>query len=251
MKKIIFSVYNNIPVGERVTDYSKSQFTKHYDMLLENKKQYAQVCNADFNMYEVHMGYVDLQHYKIKKFENLLEEYDQVLYLDFDVIVKTKDNIFTSIDGFGVLMENAVDIYNQESAKILRESKVENLDQYHEFCKNEFTNRFQRDKYHRYKKAHYKKMMLFEDDIISTNDTIVNTGILIGNKNTKINYDKNLKHMKNIAPFENNEVFLSYLIERDNIKVTNLTDWHCVFDDLHTSVDGRMIHVINKRFEDV
>ena len=95
MKKIIFSVYNNIPVGERVTDYSKSQFTKHYDMLLENKKQYAQVCNADFNMYEVYMGYVDLQHYKIKKFENLLEEYDQVLYLDFDVIVKTTDNIFT------------------------------------------------------------------------------------------------------------------------------------------------------------
>ena len=58
--------------------------------------------------------------------------------------------------------------------------------------------------------------------------------------------------MKSIASFDNNEVFLTYLIEKNDIQINNLEDWHRVYDDLDMNIENaKMLHVINKRFEDV
>ena len=90
--------------------------------------------------------------------------------------------------------------------------------------------------------------------IESKKDTIANTGILIGNKKSisELKYTHNLNYMKSIASFDNNEVFLTYLIEKNDIQINNLEDWHRIYDDLDMDIENaKMLHVINKRFEDV
>ena len=256
MKRIVFTIYDDLPIGERVTEYSKSQFRKYKDRLWKNKSDYANLCEADFRVYGRNGGYRSLQHFKIKAMETLAEDYDEVLYMDFDVVAMTEDNIFKSLDldKFGVLIEDASSVLHKEAVRTLRESSIVNMDDYQELCAREHSNRYNRDDYHRIKKAYYKKEMLFEDRIINQKDTIANTGILIGNKKSisELKYTHNLNYMKSIASFDNNEVFLTYLIEKNDIQINNLEDWHRVYDDLDMDIENaKMLHVINKRFEDV
>ena len=256
MKRIIFSIYKDMPLGERVTEYSKSQYTKYFNQLNDSKSNYATLHGADYQLLTSESGYIDLNHRKIILMEELLDVYDQVLYLDFDVAITSTENIFDAVSGFGLLMEDGVDVYNKEAQQVMKDCKyVDSWQDYYDLCKSEFNNRFSnRDKYHRYRKAQFKRRMLFEDEIVSMSGLIANTGIMIADKTVKLDYEKNLEHMKEITAFENNEVFLSYLIEKNGIPYTNLTDWHTVYDSEEPRQDfsdTRMVHCINKRFEDI
>lgn len=257
MKRIVFSTFSDINVGERVTNYSKSQFTKYYDKLLDNKKQYAESCSADFELLSPDIGYVEMQHYKIQAAEKLADQYDQILYLDFDVVIKTQVNIFDQfdMDKISLLMEDSSEIVQRESARVLNKSAVVTVDHYKEFCTNEMFSLNKRDDYHRLSKANTKRMMLFEDDVISKSYMIANTGIILTGKQAiqDLGYSAKLDHMKSISHFNNNEVFITYLLEQNQIPYNNLgRDWHRVYDDLDTNVNNAyMVHAINKRFEDL
>lgn len=257
MKRIIFSTFSNIDVGERVTDYSKSQFARYYDKLLDNKKQYAEICSADFELMSPDINYVEMQHYKIQAVEKLAEQYDQILYFDFDVVVKTKVNIFDQFDTnkISLLVEDSSEIVQREAARVLNKSAVVTVNHYNEFCANEMHSLNRRDNYHRLSKANTKRMMLFEDDIISKSYMIANTGIILTSKQAieDLEYSAKLDYMKSISHFDNNEVFITYLLERNDIPYNNLgRDWHRVYDDLDTNIDNAyMVHAINKRFEDL
>lgn len=258
MKRIVFSIYSQLPIHERVTNYSTTQFEKYYHRLYESKDEYAKLCSADFLLVTPsEMSYVDLQHYKIIMMEKFAETYDEVLYLDFDVIPTTKQNFFNVFDLSNIC------ILNQDTNRIIQK-EIENY-QYTEWqgdlsssvnnYKKYVIQKFQRDQYHRCSKAFAKREMLFNDDIISYDDHIVNTGIIAGNKKSisLLKYEERLDKMKLLSDFNNNEIFFSYLLERYNIPFTDIGDnWHRLYDELDTHLENsHMVHVINKQFEDV
>lgn len=258
VKRIIFSVFSQLPIHERVTDYSTKQFKKYYDRLYESKEEYAKLCGAEFILLTPDAkDFINLQHYKIIMLEKLIETCDEILYLDFDVIPTTKQNFFDYFD------LNKVCVLNQNTNRIIQK-EIENY-QYTDFqddlsssvnnYKKYVSQKFQRDKYHRCSKAFAKREMLFNDDIISYDEHIVNTGILAGNKKSisLLKYEERLDSMKLLSDFNNNEIFFSYLLERYDIPFTNIgDDWHRLYDELDTDLENSyMLHVINKRFEDV
>lgn len=118
MKNVIFSIFIDLEVDKKYNTkvvqhprekrvHRKNKFTEFYDQLVENKKWYADFCGADFRMYTEFQpidglsDYDSIQYYKIKLLEQLAEEYDNVLYLDFDVIVDTgawQSNFFEKFD---------------------------------------------------------------------------------------------------------------------------------------------------------
>ena len=84
-------------------------FKKHYDRLVEVKKWYAKRCDVDFLMFEydeqyktfeqnflkdfpMFTGYEVINFYKIHLLNELSKTYDEILYLDFDVIPFTKEH---------------------------------------------------------------------------------------------------------------------------------------------------------------
>jgi hypothetical protein len=258
VKRIIFSVFSQLPIHERVTDYSTKQFKKYYDRLYESKEEYAKLCEAEFTVLKPSIDdYVDLQHYKIIALEELAQAHDEVLYLDFDVVPKTSQNIFETfnLDKICILNENTNTIIQKEIENYQhtewKDDFKKSIGNYKQFV----SQKLQRDHYHRCSKAFMKRQMLFNDDIISYDEHIVNTGIIAGNKKSisLLKYRDRLEDMKTISELDNNEIFFSYLLEKYDIPFTNIGyDWHRVYDNLDIDLDNfKMVHVINKRFEDI
>ena len=124
MKRIIYSFYIDIPEKELdIFDrdvlkkdevprniITKNEFKYNYFKLLANKKWYADN-TADFLMFEygpmykkfeqqIKRGYPFIttynivNFYKLKLLYELAKEYEEILYLDFDVVCLSKDNFF-------------------------------------------------------------------------------------------------------------------------------------------------------------
>ena len=112
MKNIIYSIYienEELNLSEKHL-YTKIQLKKHYDKLIEVKQNYANICNAKFIVYgndtyyqKFRKKYEGLEFdvinlYKIHMLERLSNEYNNVLYLDLDVIPNTSENFFEMFD---------------------------------------------------------------------------------------------------------------------------------------------------------
>ena len=124
MSRVIYSLYIDIPdkeldlfdknilrpQGLPTNYYNKKQFRNNYRKLLANKKWYADN-TADFLMFEYGPMYkkFELQikrvypfittynivnFFKLKLLYELAKEYEEILYLDFDVVCLSKDNFF-------------------------------------------------------------------------------------------------------------------------------------------------------------
>ena len=121
MKRVIYSLYVDVPAKEHYGDsknwrdtHEKANITvdafkKHYDRLVEVKQWYAKRCDVDFLMFEydeqyktfeqnflkdfpMFTGYEVINFYKIHLLNELSKTYDEILYLDFDVIPFTKEH---------------------------------------------------------------------------------------------------------------------------------------------------------------
>ena len=89
MNDLIFSIYTKITDTTKKRSYNSIQFEKHFHRLRDGLKNYAEICNADFKLLTPNSTkYNDLNIYKIQKWEEFCNEYDRVLYLDFDIIPK-------------------------------------------------------------------------------------------------------------------------------------------------------------------
>ena len=90
---------------------AKRNFADHYDWLLERQKEYADKIGAEYRHYTYDDKYIELQKwynerhpyiteynivnfYKIHLMDELVEEYDEVLYIDLDVLPATDENFF-------------------------------------------------------------------------------------------------------------------------------------------------------------
>jgi len=123
MKNIIYSIYIEIPKKER--DYqppypgetesknetSAKRFADHHDWLQSKQESYAKSIGAEYRMFERDDQYLKFERvykekypyvttwnivnfYKIHLMYELSKEYDQVLYLDIDVVPITELNFF-------------------------------------------------------------------------------------------------------------------------------------------------------------
>jgi lipopolysaccharide biosynthesis glycosyltransferase len=177
--------------------------------------------------------------------KKLVQKYDEVLYLDFDVITNTHLSFFEHFD------LNTICVYNIDT------TIPDEVRGY----------RMKDDNWHpmdMYVKACCKNAMLLLDDI-DHSDLVINTGVIGVNKKSAhlMDFSKcfGVYHKAkedNLYPIEisnkwkpNNEVYLTYMIERYNLPYTNIgLQWNFILDDSHREISSAayFYHVVNKDF---
>ncbi len=281
MTNIIYSIYieNKEPNLSEKHQFTKTQLKKHYEKLVDVKKEYAKHCNAEYRVYENDTFYQKFKKkfegfefdiinlYKIYLWEELGKDYDNVLYLDLDVIPNTTENFFETFD------MNKICVYSPNATKenVWTKTMLKN------YKKNIHSFEYlitKTDKYNEYVKAMCKRAMLATDNKFDTDYLIANTAILGGNSSaiSKLRYTERLDEMSYTLKkakeeqffgetisklfFANNEIFVHYLLDKDNIDWYNLPkEWHTYLmknDKITSDLKSvKMIHLINKRFEEL
>ena len=252
MKRIIFSLYtDDVLEHSSVPDYKRNQFKKYKNKIIESQKKYAISCDAEYMIFNTDFVDYDLiQFKKIFLLEELTEKYDEIVYFDFDVIPQTPKSIFKSFNLDNICAYGIVKKPSQ----------------------NQMHSRLKNDSWHKmdmYSKTCAKNAMLLLNDI-NGNDEMINTGVIAGNK-------KSIKSLKfkerisecynifeeakedNVYPDEinkswipNNEVFITYIIEKYNVPYTNIgLQWNFILDKScpKPSAGAHVLHHVNKEFE--
>jgi len=295
MKSIIYSIYidieeenlekNNSYVGDDIPKSlrTKIELKKHYENLVKNKENYAKSCKSDYKVFgndEKYQNFVKyfkkfnnlefdiINFYKIYLFEELSKEYDQVLYLDLDVIIKTDENFFEKFNS-DQIYAYAPDCSQQN---IWRENWVRKYlikeDTFDDVAKKYL------EKQNMYVKNMAKNAML-ATQLKKGSNYLLNTAILSSNSKTikQIKFFDNItQHVKyfNDAKddnffgeeltklfFINNEVFFSFVIENYNLPFYNIDEqWHYMLinkQSYNTKKfnNAKFIHVIDKNFDRV
>ena len=284
MKNVIFSFHAKIEDNQtrkesyfhddtmNKSDRTHLQFTKYKQRLIDCKKKYAEQCDADFIFYDtiekqfLNDQFDSINFYKHYLIKQLCQKYDNVLYLDFDVIPNTTQSFFTQHD------MNKINVFAVNSTKQNVWTSDAKLSR-HDYAK---TMRIHFGRYHMYCKAVCKLAMLSVDNIYNNDYHIANTGIIGGSAEAlqKVDVIDNLDlcmdklqqaKKENMFGdelteyfFPNNEVFFSYLLEKNNIAWNNLPPaWHTVIyrtrkqtinDTKLLIKNANMVHIIGKDF---
>ena len=279
MKRVIYSLYIDIP-REEIDPFDKNilkkgetpmnlrtkqQFAKHYGDLCACKEIYANAIGADFIMFEyddkfksysenLKMQYPYLTMYNIINFYkiHLMYElglkYDEILFLDFDVVPMKNENFFEAWD-----LTKGIAVLNNNN-KVTKIESVTDTSQ---------TIRSPSSKYFN------AQAMLFEKGLSTKND-VINTGIVGINKDhlAKLNYFKDftenltlmsrLKNGVGIFPDKvlqyfgwDNETLFSVKLQENNVPVQWLDNkWHYfLYHQGFIPKETILCHTINKDFD--
>ena len=275
MKRVIYSLYVDVPAKEHFGDSKNKHdtvdkanvtinaFKKHYDRLIETKITYAEHCEADFVMFEYDdqyktfeqnflkdypdfTGYEIINFYKIHLLYVLSKKYDEILYLDFDVIPFTDESFFNSWD-----LSKGICVYSNNEHVI----------------KNVRVNHSIRSPSAKYYNCH---AMLLEHGLNPKND-VINTGIIGARKEdiqkldffgkfkdtidlmTELRKDTSGLYPQNIIDMfrYDNETIFSFKREVNNIEIQWLDDkWHYFLDkQKFIPKDTKLVHCICKDFD--
>ncbi len=207
MTKIIFSQY------VKLTD----KFEQYKDIIIGAQSDYARKCNCLYVLCEPDIdNYNDLQLNKIQKAEEYSKRFDQVLYLDFDVIPSLDaPNIFDQVSGLC--------LYPTYPQSGMRE----------------------------YSKLLDKQMMLASEGI-DYNESILNTGVFHCDEESmnELKFTERLNECRELCDF-NNEVYISYIIEKYKVKYNELDMcWNYILDNFEAkpSAAGYFQHYHHKEF---
>ena len=279
MKRVIYSLYIDIP-REEIDPFDKNilkkgetpmnlrtkqQFAKHYGDLCACKEIYANAIGADFIMFEyddkfksysenLKMQYPYLTMYNIINFYkiHLMYElglkYDEILFLDFDVVPMKNENFFEAWD-----LTKGIAVLNNNN-KI---SKIESVTDTSQTIRSPSSKYFN------------AQAMLFEKGLSTKND-VINTGIVGINKDhlVKLNYFKDftenltlmsrLKNGVGIFPDKvlqyfgwDNETLFSVKLQENNVPVQWLDNkWHYfLYHQGFIPKETILCHTINKDFD--
>ena len=284
MSRVIYSLYIDVPEkeldlfdekiikkGKLPTNINtKNELKKHYDKLIDVKRDYAKSIGCDFRMFEYDDQYIKfynfykknypfittyniINEYKIMLLYEMAEKYDEILYLDFDTIPITKENFFDVWDlnkGIAILHNN----------KEVRRSGQGLFD-------IKGTIRSPAAKY-------FNTMAMLEETDKYPQCNVVNTGIIgatkehlqrldfFGDIDTTYDIMKYLQseeyksdsmYPKNITDIfgYDNETIFSYKLVANEVPVQWLDrKWHYFYDaELHIPIDTKIIHAIHKEFD--
>ena len=279
MARVIYSLYIDIPENE--LDFfdkniikkgatptnlnTKQKLKENYLKLIACKKWYADQIGVPFIMFEYDVNfqlfkstlqkkypfitaYNVINFYKIKLLYDLSKKYDEILYLDFDVVPLVEENFF--------------DVWNLDKgiAVLHNNHKVKDMKVITEYSQ---TIRSPTSKYYN------SQAILLEKNLSPTND-VINTGIIGVNKNHLNNlkyfddFDSDIKMMtdlknnydifpKKIVDFfgYDNETLFSVKLKEHNVPVQWLDNkWHYFFDkQFFIPKDVKFVHTINKEFD--
>lgn len=279
MKRVIYSLYIDIPTKDidlfdknilktgdtPMNIRTKQQFAKHYGDLRACKQIYADAIGADFIMYEYDTNfslwseqikntypyltmYNIINFYKIHLMYELAMKYDEILFLDFDVVPMKNENFFEAWD-----LTKGIAVLNNNN-KI---SKIESVTDTSQTIRSPSSKYFN------------AQAMLFEKGLSTKND-VINTGIVGINKDhlVKLNYFANfendlkmmsdLKESSDIFPKKvlqyfgwDNETLFSVKLNENNVPVQWLDDkWHYfLYIQGFIPKETILCHTINKDFD--
>ena len=109
MKRVIFTSYDDLKTNDlsKLDSTAKNQIAEYFDRLVENKKSYAHSINVDFKLYHNTMKdffvsneleFTKVNLYKHHLMHELAKEYDEVMYVDMDVVFNTTKNVFKELE---------------------------------------------------------------------------------------------------------------------------------------------------------
>lgn len=252
MKRLVFSIYTDgLNPHSSVDEYKRTQFRTYKQKIIDVQQGYAFYCNADYALHTTETtDYNLLQFEKLMLFQEAFARYDEVLYIDFDVLPVTNRNFFDSFDLNNVC---AYSFGREMHRKDLIQAAM--WDQF--------------DPMNVYAKTCCKNAMLLIHDIVG-NRELINTGVVGGNKRVaeQLDFKRNVTEFNkifqealvdNIYPenitknwFRNNEVFMSYLVEKNEVPFTNVgIQWNFILDKFcpKPTAGCHFIHHVNKQFE--
>ena len=173
-----------------------------------------------------------------------------MLYLDFDVVPNERaDNIFESVGNTLAIYPLKRDMTDHQLKWAIENDGFDNQNVYCKTCA--------------------KNSMLILDDC-PTSNKLYNTGVTYGSSESikMLRFGEQLTSMKDLLDeakddslyphnitknfYYNNEVFISYLIERDNIPCQDLNiQWNFILDGYQPdpSDTAYFTHHVNKQFE--
>ena len=284
MKRVIFSFYIDIPKEELdifdkelpivknkralpINLITKDRLKKHYVRLLIQKQSYAKKLGYEFKLFEYGPDWILFEQklkrehpylttynivnfYKIHLLYELAKQYDEVLYLDFDVVPMQDVDFFEHWD-----LTKGIAVLNNNDRVLVPENVTD----------SSTTIRSPTAKFYN------AQAMLFEKGLSTKND-VINTGIVGANAEhlNKLAYfkdfDKNLKLMTDLTKESDlhppkllkyfgwdNETLFAVKIKENNVPILWLDEnWHYFFSN-QKHVPQRVIlcHAINKDFDTV
>ena len=267
MKKLIYSIYIEVPDNEFVDNKktnlnTKNEFIENYQKLIDCKKEYADSIGADFVLVNKYKEYYDemkgkypflttyniINFYKIFLLYKFSSKYDQILYLDFDVVPNTKENFFEVFD-----LSKGIAIANNNN-KVARIEDISETSQ---------TIRSPNSKYY-----NAQAMLLYRG--LSSDVDVVNTGIIGVDKShlfqleyfnqfdqdmitmTQLKFDTSMFPKKIVDYFGyDNETLFSVKLNEHNVPVQWLDNQWLYFFDRQGFIpkDVKFVHAINKDFD--
>lgn len=301
MKNVIFSIYVDIDeanlqdltgyVGDDIprSHRTKNKLAKYYQQLVECKTQYAETCGADFVMFHADDRYTKflqsmqsdiyefdkINFYKHYLLEQLSHEYDNVLYMDLDVVPNTQLSFFNELD-MSKFCIHCADASRAATWGMMNSAVAKKLPCHEHGLPLTYEHAIEHhfDQYHWYIKKLCKDAMLMFDGLQDANNLLANTAIMGGSASAiqSVKFFERMPDMlqvfENIIEenamgnivtskfFVNNEVFMSYLINKFNLPCTFLpSQWHYIqLDEYANQVsksEAYLLHIIDKRFEKI
>ena len=230
MTNIIFDVWTDF-YGRGQPEWRAQQWLKYKDILIEKHKKYAEICGSEYRHYKIdhkdEINFITLNFMKIYIAEDLAQKYDKVLYLDLDVIPRTKINFF----------------------------------EYHDFSKF-LCHRTSAPDW-----KIYRKRLMLKSEGISSNHNIINTGVFgmtkeicdlikFREREKQINADypewliSDENNIMNREISANNEIYLSYIIEKYGVPTSDISQaWNFIVDKNYPKSDAcHFLHMSHKEF---
>ena len=285
-RNVIFSLYIDIPDKNLVATNSKSdvyndqhkktKFNEYRDRLIQCKESYAKSVGADwkffgdrehyeifkssyFSTYHQISEYDIINFYKIWLMYYLSKQYDNVLYLDMDVVPIKTNNLFAAID-----FNRGIAIHTNTEAALNDLHKVE-VKGYRKLATKSIRSPLAK---------HLNTSALLMN--IGGHDTyneVFNTGIVGANREwlTKLAYfddfHNDLVSMLDVVDGDHifpdgynhlfgfdNETLFSVKVITNQVKTQPLNEtWHYFYDKKETNIPSEtvLVHMINKRFEEL
>lgn len=272
MKRIIYSLYIDIPSFEldnfdkkNTNQRNTNLFKLNYNKLKSCQEKYAKSIGVDYKLFEADSEYLKFKiqfntkypfitsynivnFYKLKLLYDLCKNYDEILYLDFDVVPLTNDNFFKKWN-----LKKGITVYDNSSL-VKTISAVSETSQTIRSPTSKFYN---------------TQAMLLEKELNPQNK-VINTGIIGATKEhiTQLeyfdNFDNDIKTMtklksnydvfpKKIVDFfgYDNETLFSVKLNENKVPVQWLdNEWHYFFDTQgFIPKNIKFVHTINKNFD--
>ena len=261
MKRVIFTTYDNIDIIEDrwgLGVHQVNQINDYFDRLVKNKQDYAESIGVKFILFyntmhnfDVDAGFdfAKVNLYKHHLMAELAEDYDEVMYVDMDVLFNTTKNVFEELD-----LSKGIHVKDQDE-KIVNKNIEEILFK-------EVGQRSPTIKYH-----------ITKDLLDGKDNHVMNTGIMIGkaehikqiqyynrmfdaieklNKIKSDNLERSDGSHLRIYYYPNNESIFSYIMEKHNVPYVLMDkEWHYIISDDPEQIDWNeieIVHFINKKF---